>query len=184
MSVEDGIPEGEAPDPIVSEDEAAGVTPEGTSAESEVDSFTDIDPNEAPEGDITQEWLNERYKQMQADYTRKRQADSETAKGRQEELEFLEALRSDPETQQAVYEQLQELLNDESEDGEYGDEGKATTRSSRRSSSLSALSSNVRRNSSQARSSPTSSSSPRAQTLSWTRTTCGIFSTARSSRTR
>lgn len=93
---------------------------EGTSAE-EVTSFTDVDPNEKPEGDITPEWLQERYKQMQADYTRKRQADAETAKARADELEFLDALRNDPETQKAVFEQLQELLAAEEESGEFED---------------------------------------------------------------
>jgi hypothetical protein len=75
--------------------------------------FTDLDPAEKPEGEITAEWLQERYKQMQADYTRKRQAEAETAKQRAEELEFLEALRSDREVQQAVFDQLQAVLSDE-----------------------------------------------------------------------
>lgn len=88
----------------------------------EVESFTDIDPAEAPDGEITAEWLQERYKQMQADYTRKRQAEASTAKERQEELEFLEALRSDPETQKAVLEQLQELLDEDESDDEYDDD--------------------------------------------------------------
>lgn len=108
-------------------EEAAG-TPEADQPETSVEapaveaapeveqSFTDIDPNEAPEGDVTQEWLQERYKQMQADYTRKRQADAEAARERQEELEFLEALRTDRETQQAVYEQLLEILAESDED--------------------------------------------------------------------
>lgn len=81
-------------------------------------SFTDIDPTETPEGDITPEWLQERHKAMQADYTRKRQADAETAKARTEELEFLDALKSDRETQQAVLEQLQEILAESESDGE------------------------------------------------------------------
>lgn len=102
--------------PVVTED-----APEGTSVE-QVESFTDIDPTEAPEGDITNEWLQERYKQMQADYTRKRQADSETAKQRAEELEFLESLRSDKDTQQAVLEQLQELLAEQTDETELATE--------------------------------------------------------------
>jgi hypothetical protein len=99
--------------------------PEGTSADEapEVEeSFTDLDPAEAPEGEVTQEWLNERYKQMQADYTRKRQADSATAKERAEELEFLEALRSDRDTQQEVLDYLREQLEAESDEEFDGEE--------------------------------------------------------------
>lgn len=92
--------------------------PEAAQAEStaEVEAFSDLNPQEAPEGDITQEWLQERYKQMQADYTRKTQGISQTAQERQEELQFLESLRSDRDTQQAVLEQLQELLAESEDD--------------------------------------------------------------------
>ena len=88
------------------------------------ESFTEITPD-VPEGEeVTQEWLQERYKQMQADYTRKRQADAQAAKERAEELEFLDALRSDPETQRALYEELAEILaeSDEYEELEEGEE--------------------------------------------------------------
>lgn len=110
--------DGLADDTLPVEDQSPEATegaPSGTSAD-QVESFTDIDPDEKPEGEVTPEWLSERYKQMQADYTRKRQADAETAKQRAEELEFLESLRSDPETQRAVYEQLADLIADLDED--------------------------------------------------------------------
>jgi hypothetical protein len=100
------------PDLIPDQSAQEEVAPVAEQASTE-ERFTDLDPAEKPEGEITPEWLQERYKQMQADYTRKRQADSETAKQRAEELEFLEALRSDKEVQQAVFEQLQELLSEE-----------------------------------------------------------------------
>jgi vacuolar-type H+-ATPase subunit I/STV1 len=48
---------------------------------------------------------------MQADYTRKTQ-EIATLRARAEELEFLDALRQDPDTQRAVFEQLQELLTE------------------------------------------------------------------------
>lgn len=113
-----------APVETADQPEVTAAPPEqGTSAEA-VESFTDVDPTEKPaEGEVTPEWLQERYKQMQADYTRKRQAEAETAKERAEELEFLESLRSDRETQQAVYEQLLEILAEsEEESEEEGDE--------------------------------------------------------------
>jgi hypothetical protein len=113
--VAEGTPAADQPDPTV---EAPETTPEVTP---EAEAFTEVDPNEAPEGEVTQEWLQERYKQMQADYTRKRQADAEAAKQRAEELEFLESLRTDRETQQAVYEQLLEILAES--DGEETEEG-------------------------------------------------------------
>jgi len=88
--------------------ESAGA-PEGTSATVEEDVFSP-----APELDEGSEWtperLMERHRQMQADYTRKTQEIADL-RSRSEELEFLDALRSDPETQQAVFEQLQELLS-------------------------------------------------------------------------
>lgn len=90
-----------------------------------VETFTELDPAEAPEGEVTQEWLQERYKQMQGDYTRKTQASAASQKERQEESDFLEALRSDPETQRAVMEQLTELLS-EADEGEYEDTAEAT----------------------------------------------------------
>jgi hypothetical protein len=104
--------------PVEDQPEITSEAPEAPAVE---DSFTEIDPNEAPEGEVTPEWLQERYKQMQADYTRKRQADAETAKERTEELEFLESLRTDRETQQAVYEQLLEILGESDEEIEDDD---------------------------------------------------------------
>jgi hypothetical protein len=108
-----------APDLEVPDQPADDVAP--VEAETTEERFTDLDPAEAPEGEITAEWLQERYKQMQADYTRKRQAEAETAKQRAEELEFLEALRTDREVQQAVLEQLQEVLSDEEMEELYED---------------------------------------------------------------
>lgn len=102
---------GEAPE-VTTPDQPAVAEATAPAPEPQVEeSFTTFDPESTPEDqEVTQEWLQERYKQMQADYTRKRQADAEAAKAHGEELQFLEALRSDPETQRAVFEQLQELL--------------------------------------------------------------------------
>lgn len=90
------------------------------SAAVETETFTDLDPNESPEGGHTPEWLSERHKQMQADYTRKTQAHAEAVKQHQEGIDFLEALRSDPDTQLAVMQQLSELLGESGDDeGEF-----------------------------------------------------------------
>lgn len=89
--------------------ETTEVTPEA------VESYTDIDPNEVPEEGITSEWLQERHKQMQGDYTRKTQ-EVAGLKSRSEDLDFLDALRSDPDTQRAVMEQLAEMLDGADED--------------------------------------------------------------------
>lgn len=78
---------------------------EGSSVE-KGESFTDIDPNEAPEGDITSEWLQERYKQMQADYTRKTQ---QIAQLRQQ-YEPLVQLGNPEELQEAI--ELRSMLQD------------------------------------------------------------------------
>lgn len=113
----DGL-EGAEAAPVEATDQSAEVTPEVTP---ESESFTSLDPNEAPEGGHTPEWLQERYKQMQGDYTRKTQELS----ARNEELSFLEALRSDPDTQRAVLEELQELLDGESDGEETVDDSEA-----------------------------------------------------------
>jgi hypothetical protein len=117
----DGIEATPAPDNIGSAETATDITPDtGVSVETG-DTFTDVTPTPEEGQEVTPEWLQERYKQMQADYTRKRQADAEAAKARADELEFLDALRNDPETQKAVFEQLQELLAAEEESGEFED---------------------------------------------------------------
>lgn len=116
----DGL-EGADATPVEATDQSAAA-PEVTP---EVESFTGLDPNEAPEGGHTPEWLQERYKQMQGDYTRKTQELSETASSRAEELEFLESLRSDPDTQRAVLEELQALLDGESDGEEVVDDSEA-----------------------------------------------------------
>lgn len=77
----------------------------------EVESFTELDPNEAPEGGHTPEWLQERHRAFQGDYTRKTQELADLRKAHQDDLSFMEALRSDPDTQRAVFEQLQELID-------------------------------------------------------------------------
>lgn len=99
----------------VAPDQPAEVTTDTTP------SFTDVDISEEPEGGATPEWLQERYKQMHGDYTRKTQELASTRQERQEEADFLEALRSDRDTQLAVLEQLQELLSESDDDGELED---------------------------------------------------------------
>lgn len=102
--------------------ESPGAPPEGTSA---TDASEDLF-SPAPELNDGSEWtaerLMERHRQMQADYTRKTQEVAEL-RNRGEDLEFLDALRSDPEVQQAVFEQLKELLGagTEAEDDVVGD---------------------------------------------------------------
>ncbi len=109
----DGLEATEAPVEVTDQATEADVTPA-------VESFTDFDPAAAPEGDMTSEWLQERYRQMQGDYTRKTQ-EIAGIKGRQEELDFLDALRSDPETQRAVMDELRELLDGADEDATVDD---------------------------------------------------------------
>lgn len=109
----DGL-EGDAPvevtDQLPVEAEATPV------ATPEVESFTDVDPNEVPDGGVTAEWLQERHKAMQGDYTRKTQ-EVAALRARQEELDFLDALRTDKDTQLAVLEELSQLLGDADEGG-------------------------------------------------------------------
>lgn len=95
------------------------VEPTTTSADvtPEVESFTDLDLNE-PDGGFTPDWLQDRHKAMQGDYTRKTQAHAEAVKQHQEELAFLEALKSDPDTQLAVLEELSQLLSESDDDSD------------------------------------------------------------------
>lgn len=95
--------------PVEEAPEVTEADPQESPSAEPVESFTDINPTELPE-EVTPEWLQERHKAMQADYTRKRQAEAEAAKTHQDDIAFLESLKSDPDTQRAVLEQLQELL--------------------------------------------------------------------------
>lgn len=118
----DGLEAEGAPVETTDQSLEADVTPAVADVE---DRFTDFDPAEQPEDGVTPEWLQERYKQMQGDYTRKTQAAAETARQRQDELDFIEALRSDPDTQRAVLEQLSEMLSGESDDEDLIDDSDA-----------------------------------------------------------
>lgn len=72
--------------------------PEGEGTSAQVESFTDIDPSEPPPADASPEWLQERHKQMHADYTRKTQELAEQRKANEGDHAFMEAMRSgDPE---------------------------------------------------------------------------------------
>lgn len=77
--------------------------PEGDQSSGEQDSFTEsYDPNSVPEEARPQ--LEAAYKQLQADYTRKRMEEAGTVQEAQELREFAEAMQ-DPATRDAILEQ-------------------------------------------------------------------------------
>lgn len=92
-------------DTSVAADQSTEVTPD------ETPSFTDVDLSQRPgEGEDPFAWVDERHKQMRGDYTRKTQELATQRQEVQDTIAFMDALRTDPETQQAVLAELQEML--------------------------------------------------------------------------
>jgi hypothetical protein len=116
---------GEAPE-VTTPDQPAVAEATAPAPEPTVESFTDIDPESATRGPGGHSGVAPGA--VQADAGRLHPQAAGRCGGRQgartEELEFLESLRSDPDTQRAVFEQLQELLDQagDEDDDEYGDD--------------------------------------------------------------
>lgn len=112
--------------PAVEQDQPDSAPQEGTSA-SEV-AFTDVNLEETPD-EITQDWLQDRYQQMQRDYTQKTQALAEERRAFEEvgfDSRWLDAYR-DPDTREEALEALLaahgiELEDDEEDSEDYEDD--------------------------------------------------------------
>jgi len=106
----------EAQDPPVEEqDQGTDSAPqEGTSAEQTTEKFSDVDLQDKPD-EITPEWLQERYQQMQRDYTSKTQSLAEQRREAESAQSWVQAL-SDPDTQEDAFKALAEQLGYELDD--------------------------------------------------------------------
>lgn len=101
--------------PVETTDQPTAETTEAPAPET-TESFTEFDPTDASQ--MTPEQIAERYKSMQADYTRKTQSHAEAVKAFEEDKALIDALRTDKDTQRAVFQELQELLEQAEENGE------------------------------------------------------------------